>query len=39
MALKDGQELNRLEVLIVIKKIEFNTKSFRLKTKQMKNNI
>lgn len=38
-ALKDRQKLNGLELLIVIKKMEFNIKSFRLKTKQMKNNV
>lgn len=31
--LKDGKKLNRPEVLIIIKMIEFNTKSFRLKIK------
>lgn len=36
-AFKDGLKLNRLEVLIVVKKIELNTKGLRLKTKERKN--
>lgn len=36
-ALKVGQKLNRLEILIVTKKIQFNTNILRLKTKQEKN--
>lgn len=36
-AFKDGLKLNRLEVLIVVQKIEFNRKGLRLKTKERKN--
>lgn len=36
-AFKNGLKLNRLEVLTVVKKIEFNTKGLRLKPKQRKN--